>query len=103
MKNDDFKKRSLEEFNKLLPFLNLLIKQIELTDKPKEYDLQGAKFLIRRHKNELDENLIEMSLVIESSIFPTLVFRPLNNNEAELKYYRVDNTFSAELYKAVMF
>ncbi len=88
MKIKDQKKYSTEEFIELLPSLNQLINQFKLTDKIKEYDVNGTKFLIR-----LNKDIIEMSLAVDRPIFPTLAFRPINNEKADLLYYRIGIEF----------
>ena len=101
-KKDDYRRYYTEEFNTLLPYLNKLIKQVELTDKQKKYDIRGAKFLIRLRRDIFDkEDIIEMSLALERPIFPTLAYVSISETEAKLLYYRIGNEFGSALHRAI--
>ncbi len=101
-KRDDYRRYCTEKFNTLLPYLNKLIQQVELTDKQKEYDMRGAKFLIRLHQDTFSkENIIEMSLANESPIFPTLAYTLISNTKAKLLYYRLGDEFGSALHRAI--
>ena len=85
-----------------MPYLNEVIKQVDLTDKQKEYEVRGAKFLIRLRRDTFaKENIIEMSLANESPIFPTLAYTPICETEAKLLYYRLRDDFISALHKAI--
>ena len=100
-KIEDHRRYCTEEFNRLLPLLNELIKLVELTDKRKEYDVRGAKFLIRQRRDAFaQEDIIEMSLGNESPIFPTIAYIPISNSEAKLLYYRLGDKFRSHLRRA---
>ncbi len=96
MKTQDHRKNCLEQFKKMLPSLNQLIEQVRLTDKPEKYIINSAEFLIR-----LNKDVIEMSLAIEKPIFPTLAFRLIGENKADLLYFRIGDKFKRELLKTL--
>ena len=76
--------------------------RMDNTDKQKEYDVRGAKFLIRQRRDAFaQQDIIEMSLADESPIFPTLAYTPINNTEAKLLNYRLRSDFASKLYRAV--
>ena len=87
----------MQQFKKMLPSLNQLIHQLRLTDKAQKYNVNGSEFLIR-----LNKDVIEMSLVIEKPIFPTLAFRPISDIKADLLYYRIGDDFTSALNKTTI-
>jgi hypothetical protein len=97
MKREDFRKRATEDFKRMLPQLNQLLHQVQLTDKMKEYDIHGYKFLLR-----LNQDIIEMSLSDEKPIFPTLAFRPIDDIKADLLYFRIRDEFRIALNNAIL-
>jgi len=96
MKFRDRQKRDIEDFKSLLPYLHQLIHKVHLTNKPKVYHFNKADFIMR-----LNGDIIEMSLVDEASIFPTLAFRELSPTKTDLLYYRIDQDFSSKLMEAI--
>jgi hypothetical protein len=95
MKTEDFRKKANDDFKKILPLINKLIQQVKLANKTEKFNINGAEFLMR-----LNTDIIEMSLISERSIFPTLAFRPINNKKADLLYYRIGSDFKSKLYQA---
>lgn len=92
----DRQKRNIEDFKKLLPLINQLICRVQLTNKPEKYNFKTVDFLIR-----LNGDIIEMSLVNEAPIFPTLAFRELSHAKTDLLYYRVGQDFRSKLLEAI--
>ena len=91
----DRQKRNIEDFKKLLPYLQHLIHKVHLTNKPKIYHFNQSDFIMR-----LNGDIVEMSLVDEASIFPTLAFRKLSSAKTDLLYYRIGQDFRAKLMEA---
>lgn len=91
----DRQKRNIEDFKKLLPYLQHLIHKVHLTNKPKIYHFNKSDFIMR-----LNGDIIEMSLADEASIFPTLAFRELSSAKTDLLYYRIGQDFRAKLMEA---
>ena len=91
----DKQKRNIEDFKKLLPYLQKLIHKVHLTNKPKIYHFNKSDFIMR-----LNGDIIEMSLANEAPIFPTLAFRDLSSAKSDLLYYRIGQTFKAKLVEA---
>ena len=91
----DRQKRDIEDFKKLLPYLNQLIHKVCLTNKPKIYHFKKSDFIMR-----LNGDIIEMSLAGEAPIFPTLAFRELSPAKTDLLYYRIGNDFKSKLIEA---
>jgi hypothetical protein len=91
----DRQKRDIEDFKKLLPYLNQLIHKVCLTNKPKIYHFKKSDFIMR-----LNGDIIEMSLAGEAPIFPTLAFRELSPAKTDLLYYRIGNDFKSNLIEA---
>ena len=96
MKTEYFRQKANEDFKEILPLINKLIHQVILANKAEKYNINGAEFLMR-----LNVDIIEMSLVSESPIFPTLAFRPINDKKADLLYYRISSDFRSKLYQAI--
>jgi hypothetical protein len=96
MKFSDRHKRDIEEFKRLLPYLNQLIHKVQLTNKPKVYHFNKADFIMR-----LNGDIIEMSLIDEAPIFPTLAFREFNSAKSDLLYYRIGQDFRAKLLEII--
>ena len=96
MKTKDFRRKSNEDFKEILPLINKLIHRVILANKAEKYNINGAEFLIR-----LNVDIIEMSLASERPIFPTLAFRPINDEKADLLYYRIGSDFKYKLYEAI--
>ena len=96
MKFSDRHKRDIEEFKRLLPYLHQLIHKVQLTNKPKIYHFKKSDFIMR-----LNGDIIEMSLVNEAPIFPTLAFRDLSSAKSDLLYYRIGQDFRASLLEAI--
>ncbi len=96
MKFTDRHKRDIEEFKRLLPFLHHLIHKVQLTNKPKIYHFKKSDFIMR-----LNGDIIEMSLVNEAPIFPTLAFRDLSSAKTDLLYYRIGQDFRVSLLEAI--
>lgn len=96
MKREDHRKRAKEDFKKILPYLNQLIEKVKLTDKPKKYSFNNEDFIIR-----LNFDVIEMSLAIEKSIFPTIAYRQVGKTNADLLHYRVSSDFSSAIYRSL--
>ena len=92
----DKQKRNIEDFMKLLPYLQILIHKVHLTDKPKVYHFNKSDFIMR-----LNGDIIEMSLANEGPIFPTLAFRNLSSEKSDLLYYRIGQDFRASLLEAI--
>jgi hypothetical protein len=88
----DRQKRDIEDFKKLLPYLNQLIHKVCLTNKPKIYHFKKSDFIMR-----LNGDIIEMSLAGEAPIFPTLAFRELSPAKTDLLYYRIGQDFRSKL------
>ena len=91
----DKQKRDIQDFKKLLPYLQKLIHKVHLTNKPKIYHFNKSDFIMR-----LNGDIIEMSLAHESPIFPTLAFRELSPAKTDLLYYRIGNDFKSKLIEA---
>ncbi len=70
---------------------------MRLTDKVEKHIVNGAEFLIR-----LNKDVIEISLVSEKPIFPTLAYRHISDTVDDLLYYRITDDFTAELRRAVV-
>jgi hypothetical protein len=96
MRFRDKQKRDIEDFKKLLPYLNQLIHKVCLTNKPKIYHFKKSDFIMR-----LNGDIVEMSLANEAPIFPTLAFRELSPAKTDLLYYRIDNDFKSKLMEAI--
>ena len=96
MKTEYFRKKANEDFKEILPLINKLIQQVKLANKPEKYNINGAEFLMR-----LNADIIEMSLVSERSIFPTLAFRRISDKKVDLLYYRIGNDFRSKLHQAI--
>ena len=92
----DRKKRDIEDFEKLLPYLQKLIHKVHLTNKPKIYHFNKTDFIMR-----LNGDIIEISLADEAPIFPTLAFRELSPAKTDLLYYRIGNDFRSKLMEAI--
>jgi hypothetical protein len=92
----DKQKRNIEDFMKLLPYLQKLIHKVHLTNKPKIYHFNKTDFIMR-----LNGDIIEMSLADEAPIFPTLAFRELSPAKTDLLYYRIGNDFRSKLMEAI--
>ena len=95
MDRNDRKQDDLENFNKLYPYIDNLLNQVNLTEKITDYEVNGVAFQIR-YKN----NIVEIGLPIESPIFPTLIFKRLPNHQVELLHYRIGKEFKDALYQA---
>jgi hypothetical protein len=91
----DKQKRNIEDFKKLLPYLQKLIHKVHLTNKPKIYHFNKSDFIMR-----LNGDIVEMSLADEAPIFPTLAFRALSPAKTDLLYYRIGNDFKSKLIEA---
>ena len=96
MKFSDRHKKDIEEFKRLLPYLHQLIHKVQLTNKPKIYHFKKSDFIMR-----LNGDIIEMSLVNEAPIFPTLAFRDLSSAKSDLLYYRIGQDFRASLLEVI--
>lgn len=96
MKTEERRRYYNEQFKKILPSLNQLIHSVRLTDKAEKFTVNGAEFLIR-----LNKDVIEISLVSEKPIFPSLAYRQTSDTVADLLYYRITDDFTAELRRAV--
>ena len=92
----DKQKRNIEDFMKLLPYLQKLIHKVHLTNKPKIYHFNKTDFIMR-----LNGDIIEMSLADEATIFPTLAFRELSSAKTDLLYYRIGQDFRSKLIEAI--
>ena len=92
----DKQKRNIEDFMKLLPYLQKLIHKVHLTNKPKIYHFNKSDFIMR-----LNGDIVEMSLANEAPIFPTLAFRELSPAKTDLLYYRIGNDFRSKLMEAI--
>jgi hypothetical protein len=92
----DRQKKNIEDFMKLLPYLQKLIHKVHLTNKPKIYHFNKTNFIMR-----LNGDIIEMSLADEAPIFPTLAFRELSPAKTDLLYYRIGNDFRSKLMEAI--
>ena len=92
----DKQKRNIEDFKKLLPYLQKLIHKVHLTNKPKIYHFNKSDFIMR-----LNGDIVEMSLANEAPIFPTLAFRELSPVKTDLLYYRIGNDFRSKLMEAI--
>jgi hypothetical protein len=92
----DKQKRNIEDFKKLLPYLQKLIHKVHLTNKPKIYHFNKSDFIMR-----LNGDIVEMSLANEAPIFPTLAFRELSPAKTDLLYYRISNDFRSKLMEAI--
>jgi hypothetical protein len=92
----DRQKKNIEDFMKLLPYLQKLIHKVHLTNKPKIYHFNKTDFIMR-----LNGDIIEMSLADEAPIFPTLAFRELSPAKTDLLYYRIGNDFRSKLMEAI--
>jgi hypothetical protein len=92
----DKQKRNIEDFKKLLPYLQKLIHKVHLTNKPKIYHFNKSDFIMR-----LNGDIVEMSLANEAPIFPTLAFRELSPAKTDLLYYRIGNDFKSKLMEAI--
>jgi len=92
----DKQKRNIEDFMKLLPYLQKLIHKVHLTNKPKIYHFNKSDFIMR-----LNGDIIEMSLADETPIFPTLAFRELSPAKTDLLYYRIGQDFRSKLMEAI--
>ena len=92
----DRKKRDIEDFMKLLPYLHQLIHKVHLTNKPKIYHFNKSDFIMR-----LNGDIVEMSLADEAPIFPTLAFRELSPAKTDLLYYRIGQDFRSKLMEAI--
>jgi len=88
----DRQKKNIEDFMKLLPYLQ----KLHLTNKPKIYHFNKTNFIMR-----LNGDIIEMSLADEAPIFPTLAFRELSPAKTDLLYYRIGNDFRSKLMEAI--
>ncbi len=95
MKKSDRKRYDTEEFTKLYPFIVKLLKQLEITDNTKDYEVNGCCFQIKQNRD-----VVEMALPNESPIFPTLAFKQLPNNTFELMEYRIGEDFKKAIYEA---
>jgi hypothetical protein len=91
----DKQKKNIEDFKKLLPYLQKLIHKVHLTNKPKIYHFNKSDFIMR-----LNGDIVEMSLADEAPIFPTLAFRELSPAKTDLLYYRIGNDFKSKLLEA---
>ena len=96
MKFTDRQKRDIEDFKSLLPYLHQLIHKVHLTNKPKVYHFNKADFIMR-----LNGDIVEMSLVEEASIFPTLAFRELSSAKTDLLYYRIGQNFRTKILEVI--
>jgi hypothetical protein len=96
MNFSDKRKKDIADFKQLLPLIDRLINKIRLTNKPEKYHFNNVDFLIR-----LNGDIIEMSLVSEALIFPTLAFRELGSSRTDLLYYRIDQDFRSKLQEAI--
>jgi hypothetical protein len=96
MKFIDRKKRDIEDFKSLLPYLHQLIHKVHLTNKPKVYHFRKSDFIMR-----LNGDIIEMSLTDEAPIFPTLAFREFSSTKTDLLYYRIGQDFRSKLLEAI--
>ena len=92
----DKQKRNIEDFMKLLPYLQKLIHKVHLTNKPKIYHFNKSDFIMR-----LNGDIVEMSLADEAPIFPTLAFRELGPAKTDLLYYRIGQDFRSKLMEAI--
>ena len=92
----DKQKKNIEDFMKLLPYLQKLIHKVHLTNKPKIYHFNKTDFIMR-----LNGDIIEMSLADEAPIFPSLAFRKLSPAKTELLYYRIAQDFRSKLMEAI--
>ncbi len=95
MKFSDRQKRNIQDFKKLLPYLQKLIHKVHLTNKPTIYHFNKSDFIMR-----LNGDIIEMSLADEAPIFPTLAFRKLSSEKTDLLYYRIGQDFRSKLIEA---
>lgn len=95
MKFLDRQKRDIQEFKKLLPYLQDLIHKVHLTDKPTVYHFNNYDFIMR-----LNGDIIEISLANEAPIFPTLAFRELSSTKTDLLYYRIGQDFRFKVIEA---
>jgi hypothetical protein len=91
----DKQKRNIEDFKKLLPYLQNLIHKVHLTNKPTIYHFKKSDFIMR-----LNGDIVEMSLANEAPIFPTLAFRELSSEKTDLLYYRIGQDFRSKLMEA---
>jgi len=96
MRFKDRQKRDIEDFKRLLPFLQRLIHKVHLTNKPKIYHFNKSDFIMR-----LNGDIVEMSLANEAPIFPTLAFRELSPAKTDLLYYRIGQDFTSKLMEAI--
>ncbi len=96
MKFSERQKRDIQDFKKLLPYLQHLIHKVHLTNKPKIYHFNKSDFIMR-----LNGDIVEMSLVDEAPIFPTLAFRELSSAKTDLLYYRIGQDFRSKLLEAI--
>jgi hypothetical protein len=96
MKFTDIKKRDIEDFKSLLPYLHQLIHKVYLTNKAKVYHFNKADFIIR-----FNGDIIEMSLADEAPIFPTLAFRESSSVKTDLLYYRVGQNFRTKILEII--
>ena len=95
MKFSNKQKRDIQDFKRLLPYLQHLIHKVHLTNKPKIYHFNKSDFIMR-----LNGDIIEMSLANEAPIFPTLAFRELSSEKTDLLYYRIGQDFRSKLIEA---
>ncbi len=92
----DRQKRDIEDFKKLLPYLNQLIRKVHLTNKAKTYHLNKANYITR-----VNGEAVHISLAEEASIFPTLAFREVGHVKTDLLYFRIGQNFKAKLLEAI--
>ena len=88
----DRQKRDIQDFEKLLPYLQHLVHKIHLTNKLKIYHFNNADFIMR-----YNDDIVEMSLAGEAPIFPTLAFRDFSSGKTDLLYYRISHDFRSKL------
>jgi len=96
MRFSDKQKRDIQDFKKLLPYLQHLIHKVHLTNKPKVYHFNKSDFIMR-----LNGDIVEMSLADEAPIFPTLAFRELSSAKTDLLYYRIGENFRTKLLEII--
>jgi hypothetical protein len=98
MKPEEQTRYDFECFIELLPFIFKILRSKKLSDKVTEYKFNKVSFLIRFNK---ENDVTEMSLSSEKTIFPTLVFSQPASGEIKLLYFRLNFAeFKNALYQA---
>ena len=98
MKPEEQKRYDFECFIELLPFIFKILRSKKLSDKVSEYKFNKVSFLIRFNK---ENDVTEMSLSSEKTIFPTLAFSQPAIGEIKLLYFRLNfSEFKHALYEA---